>query len=283
VAGLGSRRRSWGGEGTPDGGGPEIASRTCGGAALSGPEAASRFLAQAQPAVGARAPARLRVFSALEPSPISAHARRRSSPCGRSRSTALRRASLPRGAGLAPLRGRSLLALNRGEIDQRLARLSDVAAVFVRPRLPAHAACVRDAGSLDRRPPPRHVRLDRLKRRTRRPSGRFICHTEAATDLGPPQREASTLACRLPMPMQPTRPGTRDRARSGVGRRIVGVRAADGELTFVLAQGPELRFGDATSLTLKLAVAHADAAAGRGDERVPRRDGPDASDCRWQL
>ena len=30
---------------------------------------------------------------------------------------------------LAPLRGRSLLALNRGEIDQRLARLSDVAAV----------------------------------------------------------------------------------------------------------------------------------------------------------
>jgi hypothetical protein len=42
---------------------------------------------------------------------------------------------------------------------------------------------------------------------------------------------------------------------AGFERRIAGVRASDHELTFVLAQGPELRFGDPTSLTLKLAVA----------------------------
>ena len=39
------------------------------------------------------------------------------------------------------------------------------------------------------------------------------------------------------------------------GKRIAAVRATDRELTFVLAQGPELRFGDDTSLALKLAVA----------------------------
>src|SRR5438270_224507 len=43
--------------------------------------------------------------------------------------------------------------------------------------------------------------------------------------------------------------------RAGFARRIAAVRAADGELTLVLDQGPELRFGDATSLSLKLAVA----------------------------
>ena len=37
--------------------------------------------------------------------------------------------------------------------------------------------------------------------------------------------------------------------------RIGTVRAADHELTFVLASGLELRFGDAVDLPLKLAVA----------------------------
>ncbi len=42
--------------------------------------------------------------------------------------------------------------------------------------------------------------------------------------------------------------------RDGFGTRIAVVRATDSELTFVLAAGPELRFGDAAAMPLKLAV-----------------------------
>jgi hypothetical protein len=42
--------------------------------------------------------------------------------------------------------------------------------------------------------------------------------------------------------------------RAGFGTRIAVVRATDSELTFVLAAGPELRFGDPASMPLKLAV-----------------------------
>jgi hypothetical protein len=42
---------------------------------------------------------------------------------------------------------------------------------------------------------------------------------------------------------------------AGFATRIATVRSSDQELTFVLASGLEIRFGDSSSLRLKLAVA----------------------------
>jgi hypothetical protein len=156
---------------------------------------------------------------------------------------------------LAPLRGRSLLALNQGEIEQRLARLSDVAAVsfdrdfphtlrvFVTP---AHSIAVLRRGmsawivSSDGRV----VRTAGLFATPKLP--RIWVPRSTSVDVGMPVADADAAHAVRALAIV---------RGAGFGRRIVGVRAADGELTFVLAQGPELRFGDATSLPLKLAVA----------------------------
>jgi len=156
---------------------------------------------------------------------------------------------------LAPLQGRSLLALNQGEVEQRLARLSDVAAVsfdrdfphtlrvFVTP---AHSIAVLRRGmsawivSSDGRV----VRTAGLFATPKLP--RIWVPRSTSVDVGMPLADADAA------------PAVRALAivrGAGFGRRIAGVRATDSELTFVLAQSPELRFGDATSLTLKLAVA----------------------------
>src|SRR5205823_9507272 len=63
---------------------------------------------------------------------------------------------------------------------------------------------------------------------------------------------------------------------TGFGARIAAVRSSDRELTFVLAGGPELRFGDPTALPLKLAVARrlvplAASTSGYVDVTVPAR------------
>lgn len=156
---------------------------------------------------------------------------------------------------LAPLQGRSLLALNQGEVEQRLARLSDVAAVsfdrdfphtlrvFVTP---AHSIAVLRRGM--------SAWIVSSDGRVVRTAGLF-----AAPKL-PRIWVARTTSVDVGMPLADADAAHAVRALAivrgaGFERRIAGVRATDRELTFVLAQGPELRFGDATSLTLKLAVA----------------------------
>jgi len=156
---------------------------------------------------------------------------------------------------LAPLRGRSLLALNGGEIERRLALLPDVASVsFDRDfphtlRLvvtPAHSIAVLRRGmsawivSSDGRV----IRSAGLFAAPKLP--RIWVPRSASIDVG--TSVADPDAARAVRALALVR-------RAGFARRIAAVRAADGELTLVLDQGPELRSGDATSLSLKLAVA----------------------------
>ena len=155
---------------------------------------------------------------------------------------------------LEPLAGRSLLAVNRGEIERRLAGLSDVAGVsfdrdfphtlrvFVSP---AHSIAVlrRGASAWIVSSDGRVVRTAGLFAAQKLP--RIWIPRTAAVDVGMAVDDAD--AARAVQALAIAR-------RAGFGTRIAVVRATDRELAFVLAAGPELRFGDATSMPLKLAV-----------------------------
>jgi cell division protein FtsQ len=158
-------------------------------------------------------------------------------------------------AALEPLKGRSLLALNQREFERRLAGLSDVAdvsfdrdfphtlRVFVTP---AHSIAVlrRGASAWIVSSDGRVVRsADRFAARK---LPRIWIPRIAAIDVGTTVGDAD--AARAIRALAIAR-GT------GFGTRIAAVRSTDGELTFILAGGPELRFGDLASLPLKLEVA----------------------------
>src|SRR5437868_4762036 len=158
-------------------------------------------------------------------------------------------------AALEPLEGRSLLALNQRQFERRVAGLSDVARVsfdrdfphtlrvFVTP---AHSIAVLRRGA--------SAWIVSSDGRVVRTTGLF-----AAPNL-PRIWVARSVGVEVGMPLADA---DADRAvhalaivrGAGFGRRIAAVRATDRELTFVLAGGPEIRCGDATSLRLKLAVA----------------------------
>jgi cell division septal protein FtsQ len=157
-------------------------------------------------------------------------------------------------AALEPLAGRSLLAVNRGEVERRLAGLSDVAGVsFDRDfphtlRLfvsPAHSIAVlrRGASAWIVSSDSRVVRTAGLFAAPKLP--RIWIPRTVAVDVGMAVDDAD--AARAVQALAIAR-------RAGFGTRIGVVRATDRELTFVLTPGPELRFGDATSMPLKLAV-----------------------------
>ena len=152
-------------------------------------------------------------------------------------------------------RGSSLLALNQGEIEQRLTGLSDVSAVsfdrdfphtlrvFVTP---AHSIAVLRRGM--------SAWIVSSDGRVIRPAGLFAAPKlprvwvprSESVDVGAPLADADVARAVRALAIV---------RGAGFGRRIAGIRATDHELTFVLAHGPELRFGDSSSLTLKLAVA----------------------------
>ena len=157
-------------------------------------------------------------------------------------------------AALEPLAGRSLLAVNRGELERRLAVLSDVAGVsFDRdfPHTlrvvvsPAHSIAVlrRGASAWIVSSDGRVVRTAGLFAARKLP--RIWIPQTAAVDVGMVVGDAD--AARGVQALAIAR-------RARFGTRITAVRATDRELTFVLAAGPELRFGDATSMPLKLGV-----------------------------
>jgi len=156
---------------------------------------------------------------------------------------------------LEPMRGRSLLALNQGEIEQRLMGLSDVAAVsldrdfphtlrvFVTP---AHSIAVLRRGM--------SAWIVSSDGRVIRPAGLFAA--PKLPRIWIPSSENVDVGQPLPNPDAARALRALAIARAArFARRIAVVRASDRELTFVLSQGPELRFGDATALPLKLAVA----------------------------
>ncbi len=183
---------------------------------------------------------------------------------------------------LAPLQGRSLLALNQGEVEQRLARLSDVAAVLVRPRLPAHAACVRDTGSFDRRPPARHARPG-SSRATGASSERPVClpHRRLPRVWIPRGDDRRRRHDRLPMPMQPTPSGrSRCAKRAGSATRIATSSSRPTRADLRARPGPRASVRRCQSLPLKLASPTDASPCRKNSERLPRRHRPHATDRR---
>jgi cell division protein FtsQ len=158
-------------------------------------------------------------------------------------------------AALAPLEGRSLVGLNEGAVERRLAGLPDVAdvsfdrdfphtlRVFVTP---AHSIAM-----LRRGPSAWIVSSDG---RVIRPAGLFAAPKlpriwvprTTAVEAGAPVGDSDAMrAVRA----------VADARRARFATRIVTVRASDHELTFVLPGRLELRLGDRSALGLKLAVA----------------------------
>jgi len=157
-------------------------------------------------------------------------------------------------AALAPLERRSLVGLDRNAVERRLSSLPDVAAATVDrdfPHtlrvavIPAHSIAVL------RRGPSAWIvssdsRVIRTASRLASPKLPRIWVRRAATvDQG--AAVGDTDAARAIAALATAR-------RARFTARIATVRATDHELTFVLASGLELRFGDAVDLPLKLAV-----------------------------
>jgi len=157
-------------------------------------------------------------------------------------------------AALAPLEGRSLVGLDRNAVERRLSSLPDVAAATVDrdfPHtlrvavIPAHSIAVL------RRGPSAWIvssdgRVIRTAGRLASPKlPRIWVRRAANVDQG--AAVGDTDAARAIAALAAAR-------RARFTARIATVRATDHELTFVLASGLELRFGDAVDLPLKLAV-----------------------------
>jgi cell division septal protein FtsQ len=156
---------------------------------------------------------------------------------------------------LGPLRGRSLLSIDQGEVERRLAGLSDVAGVSIDRSFPhtlrvfvtpAHSIAMLRRGPL--------AWIVSSDGRVVRPAGLFAAPRlpriwvprSVSVDVGMTLTDSDAARALRALAI----------ARAArFATRIKAVRASDRELTFVLSRGPELRFGDATSLRLKLAVA----------------------------
>jgi cell division septal protein FtsQ len=156
---------------------------------------------------------------------------------------------------LQPLHGKSLLALSSSDVTERLQRLSDVASVSYDRDFPhtlklhispAHTIAVVRQGasawlvSSD-------GRVIRTATRSEAP-GLPRVWVPAAADLTPGQKLAGDDVSTAVQAIA-------DARRYGFGEHVMVVRASPRELTFVLANRFELRFGDASDLAAKVAVA----------------------------
>jgi cell division protein FtsQ len=158
-------------------------------------------------------------------------------------------------AALQPLGGSSLLAIDSSDVMQRLDRLPDVAAVTYD----------RDF--------PHTLRLDVVPAHTiavvRRGAAAWLVSSDARV-IRSSERSAAPLLPRIwlaaeadPNPGQPLDDRDGERAiaalanarRARFASRVFAVRATDDELTFVLQNRFELRFGDDSDLARKLVVA----------------------------
>jgi cell division protein FtsQ len=156
---------------------------------------------------------------------------------------------------LEPLEGRSLLAVNQGAVERRLASLSDVAGVSINRDFPhtlrltvtpAHSIAVLREGS--------SAWIVSTDGTVIREAGRgaapnlprvWVPH---ATSVEPGSSIADANAARAVRALALAR-------RLGFGIRLSAIRSTEDGLTFVLAAGTELRLGELTSLAVKLAVS----------------------------
>jgi hypothetical protein len=159
-------------------------------------------------------------------------------------------------AALAPLVGRSLVGLSSGEVLRPVEALAEVRSASYDRAFPnalvvavrqEHGVAVLRTGADAWLVSERSRVLRRLARGGRRGLARVWLPAVHEVELGEridqgPTRRAIAAAAL---------------ARRVFPRRVVSARFAHGELTFVLARGRELRFGDDADLELKLAVAAA--------------------------
>ena len=163
------------------------------------------------------------------------------------------------GEALAPELGRSLVALDGGDVEGGSPRVPACSRVRYDRAFPHTLRVVVTPERAVLAAPPRQGRLGRLapaaaccaRSRTRasarcRGSGCRRTRPSRSDELLAPDERRAAAAALAPLA------GARSRRASGA------VRAKDAELTLVLRSGLELRLGDAGDLRLKLAVARAD-------------------------
>jgi len=158
-------------------------------------------------------------------------------------------------AALAPIRGKSLLALHGADVEQRLSRLTDVSSVsydrdfphtlrvLVRPERPAVIAR-RGAGAW--------LVSTSAKVLAAVPPGKHHAYPQVWLTASDDPQVGSVLADRFGLR------AVRALAiaqRVGFKTRVGTVQAHDHQLTFLLASGLALRLGDLRAIRLKLAVA----------------------------
>ena len=158
-------------------------------------------------------------------------------------------------AALKTLDGKSLLALSASDVTQRLNRLPDVASVSYDRNFPhtlrLHVVPAHTIAMLRRGASAWLISSDgrviRTAGRTAAPLlPRIWLPSNAEINAGEPLQDgdASNAVSALA-----------DARRAGFSERVLGVRASGHELTFVLQNRLELRFGDSSDLVAKVAVA----------------------------
>lgn len=158
-------------------------------------------------------------------------------------------------AALAPLQGQSLLTVDSGEIARRLAALPDVAAsgydrdfphtlrVFVRPE---HVVAVARRGASAWLVATSARTISRVPLRTHRDLPRIWLAQSSDPEVG--AGITDRLGLRAVRALALAR-------RARFAPRIRMVRAQQGDLTFLLASGIQLRLGALHAVPLKLAIA----------------------------
>jgi cell division protein FtsQ len=158
-------------------------------------------------------------------------------------------------AALAPLEGKSLLALNSAEVERRLATLPDVAAagydrdfpntlrVVVHPE---HAVAVARRGPKAWLVAASTRTIASVPLRTRPDLPRIWLAHSNAPSVGDSITDRYGLRAVRALAFART---------AGFRRRIRMVRERERDLTFLLGSGVELRLGDLRAVPLKLAIA----------------------------